>query len=35
VLPWDRTQPTPVRANGRPKNGASPLRKEREFEFEV
>ena len=35
VLPWDRTQPTPARANGRPKNGASPLRKEREFEFEV
>jgi hypothetical protein len=36
VLPWDQTQPTPVRANGRPKSGVSPQRDPaREFEFEV
>ena len=35
VLPWDQTQPTPVRANGRPKPGVSPKRAPaREFEFE-
>jgi hypothetical protein len=36
VLPWDQTQPTPVRANGRQKAGTSPRREPaREFEFEV
>ena len=36
VLPWDQTQPTPVRANGRQKAGVSPQRAPaREFEFEV
>ena len=36
VLPWDQTQPTPVRANGRQKAGVSPQRgPAREFEFEV
>jgi hypothetical protein len=36
VLPWDQTQPTPVRANGRQKAGVSPRREPaREFEFEV
>jgi hypothetical protein len=36
VLPWDQTQPTPVKANGRPKAGVSPVRAPaREFEFEV
>jgi hypothetical protein len=36
VLPWDQTQPTPVKANGRPKAGVSPQRDPaREFEFEV
>ncbi|MGA7558924.1 MAG: hypothetical protein WCF61_07835 [Terriglobales bacterium] len=36
VLPWDQTQPTPVRANGRPKAGVSPQREPaREFEFEL
>ena len=36
VLPWDQTQPTPVKANGRQKAGVSPVRTPaREFEFEV
>jgi hypothetical protein len=36
VLPWDQTQPTPVRANGRPKPGVSPQREPaREFELEL
>src|ERR1700723_1689570 len=36
VLPWDQTQPTPVKANGRQKAGVSPQREPaREFEFEV
>jgi hypothetical protein len=36
VLPWDQTQPTPVRANGRQKAGVSPQgAPAREFEFEV
>src|SRR5712692_6126307 len=36
VLPWDQTQPTPVRANGRQKAGVSPQRAPaREFEYEV
>jgi hypothetical protein len=36
VLPWDQTQPTPARANGRQKAGAAPQRHEaREFEFEI
>jgi hypothetical protein len=36
VLPWDQTQPTPVKANGRPKSGISPDRSPaREFELEL
>src|ERR1700686_5011781 len=36
VLPWDQTQPTPLKANGRQKAGVSPQRAPaREFEFEV
>jgi hypothetical protein len=36
VLPWDQTQPTPVRSNGRQKAGVSPQREPaREYEFEV
>src|SRR6516225_5055343 len=36
VLPWDQAQPTPVKANGRPKPGVSPQRAPaREFEMEV
>jgi hypothetical protein len=36
VLPWDQTQPTPVRSNGRPKAGVSPHREPaREFELEL
>src|SRR5712671_1250781 len=38
VLPWDQTQPTPVRANGRQKAGVSPQRapaREFELEYEV
>jgi hypothetical protein len=36
VLPWDQTQPTPVKANGRPRAGVAPQRAPaREFEFEV
>src|SRR4051794_27714175 len=36
VLPWDQSQPTPVRSNGRQKAGVSPQRAPaREFEFEV
>lgn len=36
VLPWDQTQPTPVRSNGRPKAGVSPQREPaREFELEL
>jgi hypothetical protein len=38
VLPWDQSQPTPVRSNGRQKAGVSPQRvpaREREFEYEV
>jgi len=35
VLPWDQTQPTPVKANGRQKAGVSPIRQPaREFEYE-
>jgi hypothetical protein len=36
VLPWDQTQPTPVKSNGRQKAGVSPQRSPaREYEFEV
>jgi hypothetical protein len=36
VLPWDQTQPTPIKANGRPRAGVAPQRAPaREFEFEV
>ena len=36
VLPWDQTQPTPMKANGRPRPGVSPKREPaREFEFEL
>src|SRR5580700_12208332 len=35
VLPWDQTQPTPVKANGRPKSGISAERPVREFEMEI
>ena len=38
VLPWDQTQPTPMRANGRQKAGVSPQRapaREFELEYEV
>jgi len=36
VLPWDQTQPTPLRANGRQKAGVSPRRApEREYEYEA
>src|SRR2546421_1474075 len=36
VLPWDQTQPTPIKANGRPKAGVTPQRAPvREFEYEV
>jgi hypothetical protein len=36
VLPWDQTQPTPLKANGRQKTGVSPQRTPaREFEYEV
>jgi hypothetical protein len=36
VLPWDQTQPTPIRANGRSRTGVPPQRKtEREFEYEL
>src|SRR5579863_4305229 len=36
VLPWDQTQPTPVKANGRQKAGVSPQRAPaREYELEV
>src|SRR5215831_770765 len=35
VLPWDQTQPTPIKANGRQKAGVSPQRAPaREFELE-
>lgn len=35
VLPWDQTQPTPVRSNGRSPNGASAKKPaEREYELE-
>jgi hypothetical protein len=35
VLPWDQTQPTPIKANGRHKAGVSPQRTAaREFEYE-
>jgi len=34
VLPWDQTQPTPVKANGHRKHGRSPDRA-REFEMEI
>jgi hypothetical protein len=35
VLPWDQTQPTPIKANGRHKTGVSPQRAAaREFELE-
>lgn len=36
VLPWDQTQPTPMKANGRPRAGVAPIRQPaREFEYEV
>jgi len=36
VLPWDQTQPTPVKANGRPRPGVSAERAPaREFELEI
>src|SRR5215467_10579335 len=36
VLPWDQTQPTPVKANGRARAGVAPIRQPaREFEYEV
>jgi hypothetical protein len=36
VLPWDQTQPTPAKSNGRPKAGVSPERQPaREFELEI
>src|SRR5882724_51881 len=38
VLPWDQTQPTPIKANGRHKAGVSPQRapaREFELEYEV
>jgi hypothetical protein len=36
VLPWDQSQPTPAKANGRPKSGITSDRSgAREFEFEV
>ena len=36
VLPWDQTQPTPIKANGRQKAGVHPQRTQtREFEYEV
>ena len=36
VLPWDQTQPTPIRSNGRQKEGVSPQRAPaREYEFEL
>ena len=36
VLPWDQTQPTPIKANGRQKAGVSPRRtSDREYELEV
>ena len=36
VLPWDQTQPTPIKANGRQKTGVSPRREPaRELEYEV
>src|ERR1700689_4013449 len=36
VLPWDQTQPKPIKANGRQKAGVTPQRAStREFEFEV
>jgi hypothetical protein len=35
VLPWDQTQPTPAKANGRPKSGISSERAAREFEMEI
>lgn len=35
VLPWDQTQPTPIRSNGRAHSSASPKKTpEREFELE-
>ncbi len=35
VLPWDQTQPTPVKANGHRRPGVSPTRQPaREFEYE-
>jgi hypothetical protein len=36
VLPWDQSQPTPIKANGRQKAGVSPQRTPaREFEYEL
>jgi hypothetical protein len=36
VLPWDQTQPTPVKSNGRVRQGSGSRREQsREFEFEV
>jgi hypothetical protein len=36
VLPWDQSQPTPVRSNGKQKAGVAPRRAPaREYEFEV
>jgi hypothetical protein len=36
VLPWDQSQPTPIKSNGRPKQGGSPKREQaREYEYEL
>src|ERR1700722_4706972 len=35
VLPWDQTQPTPGKANGRPKSSVSSDRSAHEFELEI
>ena len=36
VLPWDQTQPTPVRANGKVRPGVSPTRQAaREYEYQI
>src|ERR1700721_1989882 len=35
VLPWDQTQPTPVKATGRPKSSVSSDRSAHEFELEI
>ncbi len=35
VLPWDQTQPTPAKSNGRSKPGVSDRAPAREFELEI